>query len=575
MSFYFITSKKIFNVKIDSLDEYFLDNENISIYVRGYPVFKGSSNIQILIEVIQKENSLEKLSKELDGSFLIIFYNKLEGSFSVINDRFAYYPCYYYHGHNEILISSVFSFFLKNISSLSINKRAIIEFLHFQRLLGEHTYLESVSFLKHSSLLKVTLESFQSTVTSYWSPCFYHSRQSPDEIAFELAESVKYFANACTDKDSVSLLLSGGLDSRLSLASLLNKEVMCITLAQKKNYEVEVAQLVAKAAGKKHVFVPRDPLHYGRYFSSGISGGEGINNVAHNHFDGMEEFIKPYSDTIFHGHGFDIMFQGLYLPRVRVKFLNNLTYIMRLEKISSNLPHHFLNKLKHRYKPITCFDIMNNKQKKNYYESLSSHIQSLLNEGRQYTDDNYNLWDYLLIRNLGRHYTHLNISSLQKHFHERTLAFNNRTFDLYLNTPPKLRLSGGIVAKAIRHLKPDLVNVVCSNTNQLPIYSEARLSYEIFLELCKNKFKLKARIPPAANERSWMSIEDIIYNNPVIYEKIKNLPQSQYLYELDIIDHHQLTSIVSSLEDRSMIKNYGCLLLGFITLNDYLGEHLS
>src|SRR3989344_6027338 len=132
MSFYFIASKNSFQVTIDSVDEYFLKNENENIYIRGYPVFKNSSNISPIIEAIQQGKSLEVLAKELDGSF--------------INDRFAYYPCYYYASREEIIISSFFSFFFKTVKPLCINKTAVLEFLHFQRLLGEHTYLEGVEF---------------------------------------------------------------------------------------------------------------------------------------------------------------------------------------------------------------------------------------------------------------------------------------------------------------------------------------------------------------------------------------------------------------------------------------------
>ena len=75
--------------------EYFLKNEEI--YVFGDPIVSGQLSDSLLIEKYQNTLNVEKFARSINGSFLLIIYNKFEKKLCIINDRFASCPLVYYY----------------------------------------------------------------------------------------------------------------------------------------------------------------------------------------------------------------------------------------------------------------------------------------------------------------------------------------------------------------------------------------------------------------------------------------------------------------------------------------------
>ena len=90
--------------------------------------------------------------------------------------------------------------------------------------------------LPPASILRLNKTSGSVKIERYWSPSFAKRRDGLKAIAADLADAVKSsVARKILDKSNVSLLLSGGMDSRVVLGGFVDATPPhCITIGNKK-----------------------------------------------------------------------------------------------------------------------------------------------------------------------------------------------------------------------------------------------------------------------------------------------------------------------------------------------------
>lgn len=459
-----------------------------------------------------------------NGSFLIALYNLETNKLLLVNDRFSSRPLFYYYDKNKIVFGTQLRSLLEypNLPR-RLDFQAIFEFFTFQRVLGERTYYKDFKVLSPGSI--VHFQNNEISFHKYWTMQYSDKFQSEDYYVEELHSRLKEAIKRRTSsKNRYSILLSGGLDSRVVLAACERKPI-AYTLGDYKNNEVNIAQKVALQKGCKHVFLRRDRNYYPDLIDEAVDIGDGMYRFDHAHFLGFLSKIREESDIVLHGHGLDYTFQGLYLPLARFNILGKTVSYPTLAKIDrSNLSKTLLETFNYSLydAPEEIFQAIYSKQyKKNINDSVQGIVENYDLDGV----NKFNIWDYFVLHSIFKHFTFLNFLCVRAYINERTILFDNDLFDLYLSMPPELRLGGRVFRKALGRIAPELSKIPNSNTHlraDIPLFLEWLISVGkgAIREL---SFKSQHHAsPPHYSNSSWPKMSELIRSNDMLKALIYN-----------------------------------------------------
>jgi len=511
-------------------------------------------------------------ARSLDGEFVVVV--ETPDSVQIINDRFSAHPLFYLPNGEQLVISFSYHELWKWLSKnnrLKIDPLAFYEFLHFQRLFGETTFDQSSKALTPATILTFNFRTKKLSTERYWTPNFDKRNDGRKAIASDLAEAVKRsVATKTIDSKTPSLLLSGGMDSRVALGGFnLDQLPHCLTVGETENNEVDVARSLAELVGAKHTYVPRSPSHYTDILSTAIATGGGMYSFQHGHFFDLD---LPETDLILHGHGFDYFFQGMYLPATRNKFLGRPTRSYSLDQISAGFIGQYTQEAKYRLKGINPLDLLQSDTADEAMGRLVSDLNSVVEPITSSTADPYDQWDYLTTSAPGRHYTYLNMQSAASLAEQRTIAFTNDIFDLYYSTPAKVRHGTTLLAETIKQLNPRLLSVRNANTNMRPDLSPTRLTLETWARGLRRRigFGGNSSSDPSAIDRSWPTDSEIATGSGVIRKRIAQLPRSSAINSLGIFDQSMLETLVTSTQNGD--RSGSSTLLSLLTIDEFLSN---
>ncbi|MFA6292654.1 MAG: asparagine synthase-related protein [Victivallales bacterium] len=513
------------------------------IILLGSPILDGRINHEKAINLVSDESNLaEKLSTKLNGEFLFIIFNRANGGLKIINDRFTSIPIYYYHNEasGEFHASPYFTCLwkLRKNLGLRINQNTLCEFLFFQRILWTKTYLENVLYLPDASILSVEGRSL--SISRYWQRNYEKNNSSLVENARRLAELVeRSVKNKTSDGKRYGHFLSGGMDSRSVLAAFEKNYPTCFTATISENRELRTAREIARTKGAKHIFLKLHPEHYSKIFEPSVKVIGGMYNYDHGLFLGYEEPVRQNADVCFHGHGFDYMFQGMYIPGKPIIIRGRTLYYQTLMELPEDLVTYFRTNVSYRIKQADVWSFIR-PDKRAYLQSCQiGSISEVLSEGRNLTDSPNDLWEYLTFHHLSRHYSYPNHATIATLAEQRTISFDNDIFDLYLSLPIGQRFSGGIEKKCLEILDPRLAKIWSANTN-LPVTASPlrQTAYQLTNFLKHRIFPEKEK--PEWTERTWPSREDALRSQPALKNAVLELCKSGTLEEIDFLDMEKI-----------------------------------
>lgn len=510
------------------------------------------------------------LVPQLDGEFVVMI--ETADFIHVASDRFASHPVFYSLNYGKLIISFEYQSmwnWLSRENKLVPDSAAFYEFLHFQRLFHETTLDTKSKFLPPATLLTINKSTGKSESKRYWLPSFEKLCEDREEIANALAAAVKRSIKTKTANSSkVSLLLSGGMDSRVALGGFTgNTQPHCLTVGEFENNEVKVAKSLAKLTKADHSFVQRSPSHYAEVMTKAVTTGGGMYSYQHGHFFGLD---IPPTDLLLHGHGFDYYFQGMYLPATRKKFFGKIMRSWTLAPIDGDVVSHYINEAKYRLKGIDPTKLLTSTKKTEIQTKIASDLNSTLAPIQNSTQDNFDKWDYLTTSAPSRHYTYLNLLSAGTLAEQRTIAFTNDILNIYHSTPADIRHGTQLLAETIKALNPKLLTVRNANTNLRPDISPTRLMIDGVVRGLKRRTGINGRhsADPSAEDRSWPTDAMIASDSSSIQERISNLANSDALESLAIFDKSKIRDLI----DNSNQGNTNCAsaLLSLLTIEEFI-----
>ena len=509
--------------------------------------------------------------RQLDGEFGVFI--ETADRIVIASDRFASHPVFYLVEDSNLVISFSYSKIWRWLSDnnlLKVDPLAFYEFLHFQRLFGTTTFDQSSSTLPPATVLTFDKATGELKLERYWSPDFSKRHDGRKAIARDLADAVQSsVAQKTADATNVSLLLSGGMDSRVILGGFGNDNLpLCLTVGDSENNEVDVARSLAGLVGAKHAFVPRTPTHYANILPESTATGGGMYLFQHGHFFGLD---IPATDLVLHGHGFDYMFQGMYLPSRRKRFLGRPTRSWALDPIGFDLVGQYIDEAKYRLKGIDPTSLLKPGLATDANERLRTDLEAVLKPVQGETAEAFDEWDYLTTSAPGRHYTYLNLLSAASLAEQRTVAFDNDTFDIYYSTPANVRHGTMLLAETIKNLNPQLLEVRNANTNLRPDLSPLKLTIGGWTRSARRRIGLGGAkaADPSQDDRSWLTGDSLLRGSEPLQGRINGLGHSARLEGLGIFDLSQVGNALDAF--RSGNKSVAPALLTLLTIDTFLG----
>ena len=545
------------------------EDGNSTVLLYGWPYF-NNSRITSLAPAAEILNDPALFAKSLDGEFCLVIESP--DQFVIVSDRFVSHPLFYALIGDELIYSFSYSKIWEHLSSsgqLHPDKYAIYEFLKFQRLFGNKTLDRSSKMLRPATVLNLDKHTLKFSTTKYWSPNFSKRHDSTASIASDLASVVQQSIRRKTDGiENIGLLLSGGMDSRVVLGGFdRSNPPSTFTVGSFENNEYDVAKELAGKTGSPHYFVKRGPTHYADILPSAVSAGGGMYSYQHGHFFGLN--LPAKTDLLLHGHGFDYMFQGMYLPARRRTFLGKTTHSYELTQPNS-IVDAYVDSAKYKLKGIDPSGLLQTNEISYAEESVRSSIQSIVDEVKDSAEESFDVWDYLTLGAPGRHYTYLNLLSAGSLAPQQTVAWDNSIFNLFFTVPAHVRFGTKLLAETIKILQPELLDVRNANTNLSPKLSGASLTMAAWRRGISRRVGMSQISDPSQEERSWPTGTKILNDSDSLSKRANDLFTSDALLQLDLFAPDLLQKTIEGFKAGQ--HQLGSAILTLITLDEFLSK---
>lgn len=230
-------------------------NNLYELLEESFRVATGSRSLLSVIGALYDKYGVS-LFEKLNGVFLLAIHDHMNNSVIVCPDRLGYKKLYYFTDSVKTVFSSDYDAVVDQISGArSINKDAIWDIVNYNAIIGTSTILKNISLIKDGCYLYIDDENVKEI--RYWSfPNRIEWRQdSEKEIVEETIEVIKHCFNRaikqCADKKDIFIPLSGGLDSRLCVGLLSEKErnIKCLHVGTPMWEETRISRQIAEALG--------------------------------------------------------------------------------------------------------------------------------------------------------------------------------------------------------------------------------------------------------------------------------------------------------------------------------------
>jgi hypothetical protein len=490
--------------------------KNSTVIVFGSPIIGENINhSDVARKILDDEFLSSEFINSLNGEFLLVYVNFDKNIIQIANDRYTSIPVFYYSYNGTLKISIKYIDIARRIKQdglWRLNKDVFFEFLWFRRLYGNHTYDLNSRYLKAARIL--TYNGNKVNLNTYWKPDFNKDTSSSindfsHELAFNLHQSLTRKTSDISI-DQAGLFLSGGMDTRAVLAAFISQDRVntptCFTVGYSKQGEYETARKLTELASIPHRFIQLQHDYIVQHMKDKIELSGGMYNQFASIFLGYSEQITPYSKVLFHGHGLDYMFQGMYLPSKAINFFGKPTYFKNTTKLNSisDFSQYYTHNIDHRFRQLDIGNFLLPKQKERMLESLYSSINKVVDEGHNVCNDNFDLWEYMLIHTMSRHYSQMDVSGIGTNGDQRKIANDIDMMDLYLKMPLEVRKYAKVMRGALSILNPEFAKMKSANTgfriNASPASLTKHFAFYKALRIITGNQKFRH---PQAKDRTW------------------------------------------------------------------------
>lgn len=436
-------------------------------------------------------------AKRLNGSFALAIEDLADGALHLVSDRLGTRNVYLHLSKGRLSFATRLEAIRRVNPSIAdkVDGAALAVFLAFGRPLGP-TMLEGVRMLPSACAL--TYDGAALEERRYWKPSFSYSanRLSFEENARRLCRAVDAAAaDSVRGWDSIGLLLSGGLDSRMVLSSLEGHDVTCYTACDRRNLETRVAEKVARRAGAAHVKLFRNAYHYLDIVPQAVRLCEGGYEYDHAHLEGLWEAFGDCEDrAILSGFGMNSVMRTFFLSdydaslHARSRHGEVARGLDSVEAVEERLSRF----LECGHDALAVMAPTLRHDAAGYPREV---LRRFLARYESCCESPVDLLDLIFFAHLGRTRVFPFVESLRQRFPERCPALDNRVVAVALSTPPRQRFDSRISRRALTSNAPRLALLVDANSS-LPAALGGNAA-----SLGRKALRFVERVPAAVNKR--------------------------------------------------------------------------
>ena len=472
-------------------------------------------------EYIHNSESMFRDIFNYNGSFtLIVVGNEY---IKVVSDRFATRPIYYFDSNilKPFISSSgkIILELLKKIKKVRPDYICLASLLLRSRPILNCTIASDIKRTDSGEEIIINNKGLRK---SRWVKIKYNIKNKVDEIE-RLLELKDLLYKSCCNLAKISkspiLFLSGGMDSRLAAALLSNfMKIEAITLCDKLNYEVRIAQNVARDLCLAHKIYYRDKHYYLKNINSYITNTLGNYFYIHGHFSTCLEEIRP--GTVYLGDFLESLKKLIGFNNKVIKEIKSpndlLSKLFDLDEYSSSLRYSTLDvfiksvrvELETEFRN-KIFEVANECFEATKDIALS--IDLFLRWSRAYEISTWGMWEDIRL-----------VSS------DRNIIWDNNFYNFLLTLNRIERTKSRYNIKLLNIISRKLIDIPDANYFLPPRYNDnyIKLMKYIRKEMGKVRRKILTKMghPPYSGQHSWQNSDYLNINDPIwknfIIEKI-------------------------------------------------------
>lgn len=283
---------------------------------------------------------------ETFGDFRISLGNKLCNVFAewnwdgetltLLNDRYGFYPIYYFQRENEFAVSPSIERLLEFVGDLEFDENAFSVFLRLGWLIAEDTLFSAIRAVPPASVLtwrngNLKIES-KGIIES--KPLEISRREAMETYA-ELFQ--KAIEKTLSKEEKFVVPLSGGRDSRHILFALCKANrppETCVTILHpppRANEDARIAAQVCETLNLKHLLLEQKKPRFEAEIIKNRKSGFVV--YEHAWFLALADFIAENPHAVYDGIAGDVLSAGHFLTKERLKLFREEKFEELADKI--------------------------------------------------------------------------------------------------------------------------------------------------------------------------------------------------------------------------------------------------
>jgi asparagine synthase (glutamine-hydrolysing) len=407
----------------------------------------------------------EEFARYLNGAFALAIWNETERTLVLANDHLGLYPLYYTERNGRLTFASGVRALLADPElPADVDPLAVAQLLHFEYVLDTRTLLAGVHLLPPASVL--TFRDGRLSIRSYWNLEFCDFSEPLGE-AFYLDALVHHLSQAvarqASDDRRPGLLLSGGLDSRIVLALLVQMPTLdalhTFTFGTPRCDDARIAGELAAAAGAQHQFFELKADYLLQVVEKGVRLTDGLESCVHMHALAYAHAQAEYTNVIYKGFMGDALL-GSHLSRELWAGYDDDTLSRRLFR-DANLcgPEEQKRLFTREFRSLLAED------------AVFTSFRALLDESKaKLAANKQNHFD---LRQRQRRFILNGVQLVRSQATVRLPFADKELVEFVLTIPPGLRLDRWLMIKALIRLSPELARIPYQGTG-MPLVECAR-----------------------------------------------------------------------------------------------------
>jgi asparagine synthase (glutamine-hydrolysing) len=420
--------------------------------------FRTNSDAELVLHLYEEKG--EDFVRRLNGSFVILIYDKSKHRLLVCNDRYGTRPLYWCKNRGLLLLASEIKAILADKRlERKVNFAGLVDFVVAGYLLHNKTLLEGIEIFPAATILVAEGESLR--YARYWS-WYDISRQSLhyDDAVERMGQLWIQAVRRCAERPlRLSVTLSGGLDSRAVLAAAveLGFAVTAWTFGPADCLDVKIARRVCAVLGVEHHVWLTSAARWRQSIEQVVWLSDGLMNLVHAHALGMLVSMREHADVRLHAFAGDLVAGGSYLLARKVAFSSLYEFEDYLFRQWYPKGHGAsLQRLQRLFRQPYA------------RSALSTFADNVAQSVREFVLDP-NATDFYFLNNRVRRFTNNGATNTLSMMVDRKPFLDNHLVDFVYGLPTAWRADSHIYSDMLLHLFPSVYKTIPWQKTGVPI----------------------------------------------------------------------------------------------------------